>query len=181
MTYGSEYLQRIYFMNRPDLDTMEQSLLLELKNFLGVDSLQEMVVLSRVDFFSTSRHETERIVDLIADPTLGIVIFARKDGSPNLQQANLKEPDYELIVEPIDGQYDQESDLIAQSIQISLGRAAGTVKSARHYLFYGDLSLADRQKIRAWLVNPVENRSGSTSFIESDIIHERCAADDSSI
>ncbi|NLK02097.1 MAG: phosphoribosylformylglycinamidine synthase [Clostridiaceae bacterium] len=172
MTYGSEYLQRIYFMNRPDLDTMEQALLLELKNFLGVDSLQEMVVLSRVDFFSTSRHETEMIVDLIADPTLGIVIFARKDGSPNLQQANLKEPDYELIVEPIDGQYDQESDLIAQSIQISLGRAAGTVKSARHYLFYGDLSLADRQKIRAWLVNPVENRSGTASFIESDIIHE---------
>ena len=90
MTYGSKYLQRIYFMNRPDLDTVEQSLLLELKNFLGVDALQEMVVLSRVDFFSTSRHETEMIVDLIADPTLGIVIFARKDGSPNLQQANLK-------------------------------------------------------------------------------------------
>ncbi|MDI9461112.1 MAG: phosphoribosylformylglycinamidine synthase [Saccharofermentanales bacterium] len=172
MTYGSGYLQRIYFMKRPDLDTEEQALLSELKSFLEIDALKKMIVLSRFDFFSTLRSETERIVDLIVDPALRIRVSTHDDGSPDLKQADLAEPDYELIVEPIAGQYDQESDLIAQSVQISLGREAGTVKSARHYLFYGDLSPADRHKIKSWLINPVESQMGTTDYVRYETDHE---------
>jgi phosphoribosylformylglycinamidine synthase len=63
-----------------------------------------------------------------------------------------------LAVEALPGQYDQRADSCAQCIQMLDCSERPAVAYAKLYVFYGDLSSDDKDKIIAYLINPVEAR-----------------------
>lgn len=66
-----------------------------------------------------------------------------------------------LAVEALPGQYDQRADAAEQCLQLISQGDRPTVRTARIYYIYGDLSAADRETVRRHLINPVESREAS--------------------
>ena len=66
-----------------------------------------------------------------------------------------------LCVEALPGQYDQRADSCAQCIQIMTCGSRPVVKAARVYILLGELSDADMEKIKGYLINPVECREAA--------------------
>ena len=66
-----------------------------------------------------------------------------------------------LAVEPLPGQFDQRADSCAQCIQLLTGGERPAVAAAKIYVLEGELSAADMDKIRGYLINPVEAREAS--------------------
>ena len=60
-----------------------------------------------------------------------------------------------LAVEYLPGQFDQRAASCAQCIQLSTCKERPEGRTARLYYIRGELSAADRGKIRAALINPV--------------------------
>ena len=61
-------------------------------------------------------------------------------------------------VEPLPGQFDQRADSAAQCIQIVSCKERPLVATAKIYLLYGDISKSDVEKIKKFVINPVECR-----------------------
>ena len=63
-----------------------------------------------------------------------------------------------LAVEYLPGQYDQRADAAEQCIQLISKKERPTVRTARIYYLYGNLTGSDREEIERCLINPVESR-----------------------
>ncbi|HHV42108.1 MAG TPA: phosphoribosylformylglycinamidine synthase [Clostridiaceae bacterium] len=164
---GSVSLRRFYITKRPDLDTCEQSLKNDLTDFVNIKGLQNIVALLRADFDQLTDYEAERILSLLVDPAQDLHIRTLASGGPDLVAAKLDFPSYELVVEPVAGQYDQRADMATQMAQIVLEKDIVPVRTAVHYLFYGDLTDIDRERIKRWLINPVESEEGVVDLPET--------------
>ncbi len=68
---------------------------------------------------------------------------------------------YVLIIESLPGQYDQRADSAAQCIQFMTAKERPIVKCARIIAFYGTVSDEEKDKIKGYLINPVEAREAS--------------------
>ena len=66
-----------------------------------------------------------------------------------------------LAVEALPGQYDQRADSAAQCIQILTCGERLACRTARIYAFYGKVSEPEMDRIRHWLINPVESREAA--------------------
>ena len=66
-----------------------------------------------------------------------------------------------LCVEALPGQYDQRADSCAQCIQIMTCGVRPVVKAARVYILLGEISSAEMEKIKGYLINPVECREAA--------------------
>ncbi len=66
-----------------------------------------------------------------------------------------------LAVEPLPGQFDQRADSCAQCIQLLTGGERPTVAAAKIYVLEGELTAEDMDKIRGYLINPVDTREAS--------------------
>lgn len=68
-----------------------------------------------------------------------------------------------LVVEYLDGQYDQRADSAMQCVQLSTGGIRPQVKCATIYDFVG-LTKDEFNKVKSYLVNPVDSREGTTEL-----------------
>jgi len=66
-----------------------------------------------------------------------------------------------LAVEALPGQFDQRADSAAQCVQLLTGGERPLVRCATVYLLTGALSQADLDKVKGYLINPVESRQAS--------------------
>ncbi|MBR0376436.1 MAG: phosphoribosylformylglycinamidine synthase, partial [Firmicutes bacterium] len=66
--------------------------------------------------------------------------------------------DHVLAVEALPGQFDQRADSAAQCVQLVSGGERPLVRYARIYLLTGDLTAAELEAIKKYLINPVECR-----------------------
>ncbi|GBU27547.1 phosphoribosylformylglycinamidine synthase [Treponema sp. R8-4-B8] len=74
-------------------------------------------------------------------------------------------PDFEtarvFAVEYLPGQFDQRADSCAQCISLATGKDRPDIQSAKIYAIYGNVSDEDFNRIKSWLINPVESRQAS--------------------
>ena len=63
-----------------------------------------------------------------------------------------------FAVEYLPGQFDQRADSCAQCISLATGKQRPDIRSAKIFALYGDLSDDDFNRIKTWLINPVESR-----------------------
>ena len=147
-------VRRIYAEKKPGLSPEAASLLKDLKSFLGIEALTGIRVLNRYDVeqidaavFDKAKHVvfSEPQVDTIYDETF-----------PQPQT-----PHRILAVEALPGQFDQRADSCAQCIQLMAGVERPLVAYARVYILEGDLSDEELDKIRRYVINPVESREAS--------------------
>ena len=147
---------RVYVEKKPGLANEAAALKSDAKTLLGIKGLEEVRILNRYD---AENIDAELFDDCIYK------VFAE----PQLD--NTSESQYKLLgageaacifaVEALPGQFDQRADSAEQCIQILSQGERPTVKFARVYALYGDLSEADINAIKGYVINPVETREAS--------------------
>ena len=143
---------RVYVEKKPGLDHEAQSLKNDLVNLLGIEALENLRMLNRYDVegIDEALFETAKIA-VFSEPPLDNI----SEVLPEADGASV------FAVEYLPGQFDQRADSAAQCIQLISQGERPIVRSARVYLLYGALTEADRDKIKKYVINPVESREAS--------------------
>ncbi len=163
---------RCYSAKKPQYDVESTALLDQLWGQLGIDNLENLFILHRYDVEGISQEVFERAKGIVfSEPQVDNIY--NEDFSP------ARTPEYTLAVEALPGQFDQRADSAAQCIQLMAGVERPLVASATVYLFYtieGSLSQEDQEKIKKYLINPVESREASLDKPET-LVREHAAPD----
>ncbi len=146
---------RIYTEKKKELAHEAQALKADLVSFLGMKMLKDVRVLNRYDVENISADLFAYAVSTVfSEPQLDVTAQDLKDV---IGEEDLKV----FAVEYLPGQYDQRADSAAQCIQIIACTDRPIVKTAKVYLLKGDLSEEDLNRIKKYVINPVECREAS--------------------
>ncbi len=145
---------RCYVRKRPGFDVEAQGLCRDLREQLGIGGLDGLTIFNRYDMegvdpavYAQARETvfSEPQVDAVYDED-----FPRPAGSHSI-----------LAVEALPGQFDQRSDSAGQCVQLMTGGERPLVAYAKVYVLEGVLSVPELDKIRGYLINPVECREAA--------------------
>ena len=149
-------VRRIYVEKKPPLRQEAAGLLHELRTLLGVSGLTELRLINRYDVEGLEEDTFRRAVQTVfSEPQ----VDDAADGLPAGDAA--------FAVEPLPGQFDQRADSAAQCIQLMTQGERPTVRTAKVYLLTGALSPEDLERIKHYLINPVECREASLELPET--------------
>ena len=141
-------VRRIYVEKKPALRQEAAGLLNELKSFLGITALTGLRVLNRYDVEGLDEETFRRAVQTVfSEPQVD-------DATAALPS----EDDIAFAVEYLPGQFDQRADSARACIQLLTQGERPTVRTAKVYLLSGKLTPADVEKIKHYVINPVEAR-----------------------
>nr|WP_326166190.1 phosphoribosylformylglycinamidine synthase [uncultured Oscillibacter sp.] len=147
-------VRRVYAEKKPALRLEAQGLLNELRTILGVSALTGLRLVNRYD--------VEGIADGAFQKAKTIVFSEPQVDLLYEEDLPLPEgPHAVLAVEALPGQFDQRADSAAQCVQLMAGVERPLVSYAKVYLLEGALSAADLEKIRGYVINPVESREAA--------------------
>ena len=142
---------RIFVEKKKELAGEARGLLSDATGLLGITSLTDVRIINRYD--------ADNITSELFDYAVNTVF-----SEPQLDIAT-KEVDLEgavvFAVEFLPGQYDQRADSAAQCIQIISQGERPTIRTAKVYALYGDLSEKDVAEIKKYVINPVESREAA--------------------
>ena len=145
-------VRRIYVEKKPALRQEAAGLLNELKSFLGITALKGLRVLNRYDVEGLDEETFRRAVQTVfSEPQVD-------DATAALPS----EDDIAFAVEYLPGQFDQRADSARACIQLLTQGERPTVRTAKVYLLSGELTPADVEKIKHYVINPVESPGGRT-------------------
>ena len=154
---------RVYVEKKSGLAHEATQLLSEAKTFLGIKNLENVRILNRYDAENISEElfsYAEKTV--FSEPQLDIVTHDFKTDNA-----------FAFAVEFLPGQFDQRADSAAQCIQIISKSNRPTVRTAKVYLLYGNLTDKEIQAIKKHVINPVEAREASFDLPKTlEIKHE---------
>lgn len=148
---------RIYVEKKKEFALEAAGLLSEIREFLGIQGLRALRMLNRYDVEHIDEALLERCKTAVfSEPPVDVV-------TGELPQ------DYDGIfaVEFLPGQFDQRADSAAQCIQILSCGDRPTVRHARVWLLYGDITEAELQRIKDHVINPVESREASLALCDT--------------
>ena len=150
-------VRRIYVEKKEPLRQEAQSLLRELRSFVGISALEELRVLNRYDAEGLDEAAFRRAVGTVfSEPQVDNVSAALPAGDC-----------IAFAVEPLPGQFDQRADSAAQCIQLMIQGERPVVRTARVYLLFGPLTPADVEAVKRYVINPVEAREASLEVPET--------------
>ncbi len=142
---------RVYVEKKQGLDHEAASLCHEINTFLSIGALEKVRVINRYDV----ENATEELFDYATRTVLS---------EPQLDNVSDKlDADGATVfaVEYLPGQYDQRADSAAQCMQIISCGDRPTVRTAKVYLLYGELTEAQVAAIKKHVINPVESREAT--------------------
>ena len=148
---------RVYVEKKEGLRHEATGLLQELRGVLGVNSLDTIRVVNRYDVEMADEALFQRAVR---------TVFSE----PQVDDATLELCCGDAVafaVEPLPGQFDQRADSASQCIQLMTRGDRPTVRTAKVYLLTGALSQEEIDKIKKYLINPVECREASMEKVTS--------------
>ncbi|MCQ5128108.1 phosphoribosylformylglycinamidine synthase [Butyricicoccus faecihominis] len=155
---------RCYSEKKPGFDVEARGLCQSLRDLLGIERLTHVRTLCRYDVEGLAPQHYERAKRIVfSEPMADLCFdedFARPEGPHTI-----------LAAEPLPGQFDQRADSCAQCIQLLTGGDRPRVAAAKVYVLEGALTADDLDKIRGYLINPVDAREASmdkpkTLFVE---------------
>ncbi len=161
---------RIFVEKKPGLNVEAGGLLSDLREFLGIKALTGVRVLNRYDVDHIDRDVFDRARSVVFSEPQVDVTYDEKFPLP-AKSCRL------LAVEALPGQFDQRADSCAQCVQLMAGVERPLVSYAKVYLLEGDLSEADMEKIRHYLINPVESQEASMDKPETLVRTHEVPAD----
>ena len=142
---------RIFVEKRKSLANEAKSLLAEIKDFLKINSITDLRILNRYD--------AENITEELFETAVKTVF------SEPQTDVTYKEPELDgsavFAVEYLPGQFDQRADSAAQCIQLISCGDRPTVRAAKVYVLYGDLTENEIEAIKKYVINPVDSREAS--------------------
>ncbi|MCI2106932.1 MAG: phosphoribosylformylglycinamidine synthase [Intestinimonas sp.] len=145
---------RCYAEKKPGFDGEAQALYRELSGPVGVQKLTGVRILNRYDVEGIDRAAYDAACPIVfSEPQVDTLTH---ENPPQTKGACRV-----LAVEALPGQYDQRADSCAQCIQLMTGGERPHVAAATVYLLIGNLTDSDFNKVKDYLVNPVEARQAS--------------------
>ncbi|MBR5632735.1 MAG: phosphoribosylformylglycinamidine synthase, partial [Clostridia bacterium] len=143
---------RVFVEKKKELAGEARALLSDAVSLLGIKSLTDVRVFNRYDAENIASDLFDYAKSTVfSEPQLDIVYDELSaDGASVV-----------FAVEPLPGQYDQRADSAAQCIQIISQGERPTVRTAKVYALYGDLSDSDVAEIKKYVINPVESREAA--------------------
>ncbi|HSH36766.1 phosphoribosylformylglycinamidine synthase [Schnuerera sp.] len=149
--------KRVFIEKKEEFNTEADNLFRDLKNYLGVKSLQKVRVVNAYDIINAKNEEYNQIVGNIL----------REKNLDYLYETTLPVKDEEKLfrTEFVPGQYNQREDSVNQTIYILLNKKDIKVKHSKIIILEG----VDNQElnlIKDYYINPVEMRE-----IDMDFIH----------
>ena len=145
-------VNRIFVEKKPSLAAEARALYAEAVGMLGVKGLEKVRVVNRYDVEGADGELLEYAKrNIFSEPQLDDVSAALdREGACAV-----------FGVEPLPGQFDQRADSAAQCIQLVSQGEKPVVRTAKFYVLYGDLKGGDVDKIKKFVINPVESREAS--------------------
>ena len=149
---------RIYVEKKPEFAVEAQSVMSDVKTALRLD-LTNLRILNRYDADKFSREDFSAAVNTVfSEPAVDVVY----DELPALEEG-----DRIFAVEYLPGQFDQRADSCEQCIQILRQGERCRVKNARVYIVSGALTDEDFDKLKSYIINPVESREASLDTVKT--------------
>ena len=149
---------RVFVEKSKGNDIEARQLLEDLVSTVGVTQLEELRLINRYDAEGLSEEEFSRASRMIlSEPNLDNVY----------DSLEVEEGWRCFACEYLPGQYDQRADSAAQCIQLLTQGERPLVASAKVYLLRGDISDEQFEKIKSYIINPVESREASMDIPES--------------
>ncbi|MDR2491426.1 MAG: phosphoribosylformylglycinamidine synthase subunit PurQ [Spirochaetaceae bacterium] len=143
---------RVYVEKKPEYAHQAQVLCGELRDFVGVGGVSAVRIVQRYDVEGIDEELFKTAVrTVLSEPPVDEVRFSPPSG------------DFVLGVEYLPGQFDQRSDSAGECIQLLSQKERPVIASARIYVFDGDISESDKQKIEQYVINPVDSRRADLS------------------
>lgn len=146
-------VKRLFVEKKKGFDIEAQHMLKDLTENLGIKSLQNLRILNRYDVSGLSIDEFEAATRTVfSEPPMD-----------NVYSGDYSFPDETrfFVVEYLPGQYDQRADSAAQCVQLLTQGERPKIATAKVILLEGSISDAEFDKIKNYLVNPVESRIAS--------------------
>ena len=147
-------VNRCYSEKKNGFDVEARSLFSSLHDLLEIKNLTHVRYLCRYDAEGLTQETYEKAKGIVFSEPMADVCydedFPRPEGAHTV-----------LAVEPLPGQFDQRADSCAQCIQLLTGGERPTVAAAKIYVLEGALTAEDMDKIRGYLINPVDTREAS--------------------
>ncbi len=145
---------RCFAEKRTGFDVEARSVLASLRDLLEIKGLTRVRYLCRYDVEGLDAQTYEQAKTIVFSEPMADVCYD--------ESFPLPENDHRILaVEALPGQFDQRADSCAQCIQLMTQGERPSVAAAKVFLFEGTLSDADMDKIREYLINPVDTREAS--------------------
>ena len=161
-------VKRLFVEKRPGFDVEARHMLTDLRENLGITALDRVRVINRYDLEGVSGPDLERAArTILSEPNVD-----------TLSETLCVDPGWRIFaMEYLPGQYDQRADSAAQCIALLTQGERPNVLSARVIALQGDLTDEQFEKVKAYLINPVESREASMELPESLRLHADRPAD----
>lgn len=148
-----EQVRRIYVEKKAGFDVEARSVLADLRENLSLDSLKRVRIVNRYDVSGISDEEYSRARGLIfSEPP---VDNAYDEELPVSAEEKV------FAVEYLPGQFDQRAASCEECISILTEKERPQVRSAKLYVLSGSITEEDIEKIKTYVINPVEAREAS--------------------
>ena len=148
-------VKRIYVEKRKDFAIKAKELLGELRDYCGLKDLADVRVLVRYDIENISNADYKRSLDTIfCEPPLDICYES---------DFPLQDSDFFFTVEYLPGQFDQRADSAIQCVKLLGSEDDIDIRSATTYVFTGNFSDEDKEKIKRYCINPVDSKIADES------------------
>ena len=143
---------RIFVEKKEGLAHEANSLKNEINTLLQITSLKELRLLNRYDVENIEKDLFDYSVGTVfSEPQLDTVTTELEAGADDIVFA----------VEYLPGQFDQRADSAAQCIQIISQGERPLVRTARIYVMQGDMTEAEVEAVKKYVINPVESREAT--------------------
>ncbi len=142
---------RVYVEKKKELANEAKALLKEIRSLVGIKELTDIRLYNRYDVENIEKHLFDYAVGTVfSEPQLDIVTYDCPTEYDNI-----------FAVEYLPGQFDQRADSAAQCIQIISRGERPTVRTARVYCLFGNLSEEQVATVKKYVINPVESREAT--------------------
>lgn len=149
---------RVYVEKKPAFADEAKALCTELREILQIRALKDVRIWNRYDVQGlTEETFLYAVQTVLSEPAVDTCTF----DAPDCKGAQM------LCVEYLPGQFDQRADSAAECIQLLCKGERPLVKTAKVYLFYGELDQAAFSCIQKYLINPVEARQADPAPVTS--------------
>lgn len=158
---GSEMseVKRIFVEKRRGFDVEAVNLLADLRQNLGLKNAEEVRIINRYDISGLDGESFEKAKNTILSETNADTVYDEK--------ISIGDEFKVFAMEYLPGQYDQRADSAAQCVQLLTQGERPQVVTAKLIAVSGDISDDDFEKIKNYLINPVESRLASFDKPES--------------
>ncbi len=160
---------RCYSRKKEGFDVEAQGLCRQLREQLGIEGLHSVTILNRYDVEQVSREVYERAKGIVFSEPQVDMVYDEDWPMPRIAGAF-------FAVEALPGQFDQRADSAAQCIQLMAGVDRPLIAYAKLYFLEGAISQTDLDKIKGFLINPVESREASLDKPET-LVREHATPD----